>query len=111
MERSWIIRFLRWFCPTHLLEEIEGDLLQRFERDANKYGDKKARTKLIKNTLRFFRPEIILRNKFSKPILHYMFRNNIKIAFRNFARQSPTPYLILLVYRWGWQQACSFFNT
>jgi putative ABC transport system permease protein len=96
MERSWIIRFLRWFCPTHLLEEIEGDLLQRFERDANKYGDKKARTKLIKNTLRFFRPEIILRNKFSKPILHYMFRNNIKIAFRNFARQKSYTLLNII---------------
>jgi hypothetical protein len=28
-------RFLRWFCPLHLLEEIEGDLLQKFERDLN----------------------------------------------------------------------------
>lgn len=25
--------FLRCFCPPHLLEEIEGDLLQRYERD------------------------------------------------------------------------------
>ncbi len=28
-------RLLRTFCPSHLLEEIEGDLLQRYERDLN----------------------------------------------------------------------------
>jgi len=26
-------RFLRWICPTHLLEEIEGDLIQKYNRD------------------------------------------------------------------------------
>jgi hypothetical protein len=29
MERR-ALRFLRWFCPDYLLEEIEGDLLQKF---------------------------------------------------------------------------------
>ena len=24
------ITFLKWFCPYHLYEEIEGDLLQNF---------------------------------------------------------------------------------
>jgi hypothetical protein len=27
------LRLLRWFCPDHLYEEIEGDLIQKFERD------------------------------------------------------------------------------
>ena len=27
----WTFRLLRWFCPDHLYEEIEGDLLQKFE--------------------------------------------------------------------------------
>ncbi len=30
-----IFRLLQVFCPPHLLEEIEGDLLQKFERDLN----------------------------------------------------------------------------
>ena len=29
----WTFRFLRWFCPAQLFEEIEGDLIQKFERD------------------------------------------------------------------------------
>lgn len=28
------LQFLRSICPNHLMEEIEGDLLQQFSRDA-----------------------------------------------------------------------------
>jgi putative ABC transport system permease protein len=71
---KWPFRFLRWFCPPGLLEEIEGDLLQRYERDldhklpgrvANRHSRRVADARLLWNTLRFLRPGIILRNKFS----------------------------------------------
>ena len=29
----FVLRILRWYCPDHLVEEIEGDLIQRFNRD------------------------------------------------------------------------------
>jgi len=35
-------RFLKWFCPPHLYEAIEGDLIQRFQKDWKKYGEKKG---------------------------------------------------------------------
>jgi len=35
-------RLLRAFCPPHLLEEIEGDLLQKFEKDVKIFGENKA---------------------------------------------------------------------
>ena len=67
------ITFLKWFCPYHLYEEIEGDLLQKFHRDlspdhsqwSDDYRIKRARRRLVWNTIRFFRPGIILRNEFS----------------------------------------------
>lgn len=92
----WPLRFLRWFCPPQLLEEIEGDLLQRYERDLAKAEVTQRDSKLVQratwrlfwNTLRFFRPAILLRNKLTPPIIRmYMLQNHIKIAFRNFARQ------------------------
>jgi putative ABC transport system permease protein len=79
-----IFRFLRWICPDHLVEEIEGDLLQRFAKDLRNHGDRKAKRRLIWNTLRFCRPEIILRNRFSYTLINtIMFRNYLTIAFRN----------------------------
>src|SRR5882762_5927770 len=91
------LRLLRRICPAHLIEEIEGDLLQKFEHDlhpsdrlerSDGYWRRRAKRRLVWNAIRFVRPEIILRNKFSLPLIQFsMIRNNIKIAFRNFARQ------------------------
>jgi putative ABC transport system permease protein len=84
----FIITLLQWMCPAHLYEEIEGDLLQRYSRDVAKYDRARARKRLVWNAARFFRPGIILRNKFSISLNgHFMLRNYIKIAFRNFQRE------------------------
>jgi len=52
------IKLLSWFCPPHLLEEIEGDLLQRYERDVKRVGDREAKLKLWWNVIRFMRMDI-----------------------------------------------------
>jgi putative ABC transport system permease protein len=87
-EPKWLNRFLSLFCPDGLIEEIEGDLMQRFNRDIGRNGEKIARKKLMWNTVRFLRLSIILRNKISFPInRHFMIRNYLKIAFRNILKQ------------------------
>ena len=58
-------RFLEWFCPAQLYEEIEGDLIQKFEKDVKLLSERKAKRRLLWSVIRFFRPGIILRNKFS----------------------------------------------
>ncbi|MBL0743574.1 FtsX-like permease family protein [Chryseolinea lacunae] len=61
----WVLRFLRAICPESLVEEIEGDLLQKFERDKTRHGERRANRRLIWAALRFFRPGILLRNSFT----------------------------------------------
>lgn len=83
-----VLRFLKWFCPPELLEEIEGDLLQKFRRDEKSFGLKKAKRRLTWNVIRFFRPGILLRQKFSIELNYlYMLRNYFTIMFRNFTRR------------------------
>ena len=83
---SFSLNLLRSFCPQHLYEEVEGDLLQRFVRDRKSFGNQKAKARLLWNVLRFFRPGILLRNKFKVRITRlYMIRNYILIAFRSFS--------------------------
>ncbi|MGE0770509.1 MAG: ABC transporter permease [Cyclobacteriaceae bacterium] len=94
------LRLLRWFCPPHLLEEIEGDLMQRYERDlkaasaqvsdtlevsdTNQRAVRRANRRLLWNTLRYFRPGIILRNKFNYSSYHLMmFSNYFKMGIRS----------------------------
>jgi putative ABC transport system permease protein len=85
--------FLKWFCPPSLLEEIEGDLLQKFHHDlqssdhsqwSDDYRLARARRKFIWNTIRFFRPGILMRNKFSVKLNQaYMIRSHLLLAGRN----------------------------
>src|SRR5690606_37688325 len=56
------VRFLQWFCPSHLFESVYGDLVEQFEEDCKKGGEKRARWKFVWNVIRFFRPGIVMRN-------------------------------------------------
>src|SRR5687767_5020621 len=85
---SWTLSFLQWFCPPALYEGIEGDLLEAFDRDVERVGWRQARRRMIWSTLRFFRPEIILRNKFSRQIINtIMIGNYLKVASRNILKR------------------------
>jgi putative ABC transport system permease protein len=84
---SFALRFLHSFCPDHLYEEIEGDLIQKFERDVKLFGGKRAKRRLLWNVIRFFRPGIILRNKVSMQSNYLsMISNYFKIAQRHLWR-------------------------
>ena len=79
----WPLRFLQMFCPEYLLEEIEGDLFQQYARDLKMFGFRKARRRYIWNTLLFFRPGIVFRNRHTISILPmYMLLNYLKVATR-----------------------------
>lgn len=80
-------QFLAWFCPAQLYEGIEGDLLEQFEKDVEEEGVKKAKRKLTWNTIRFFRPGIVLRNKFSPVISTLMIGNYFTVASRNILKR------------------------
>ena len=93
---KWSRRFLKTICPDYLLEEIEGDLLQKYRFDTDLCGEGSARKKLIWNILRFFHPAILLRNKFS-------FRLNQTIMLKN--------YLITALRVSKQQKLYSFINV
>ncbi len=81
---NYICRFLKHICPPYLFEEIEGDLLQRFNRDIQRYGRSTAHRRAVWSSIRFLRPGIILRNKFSFGSHRlYMLRNYFNIGGRH----------------------------
>lgn len=82
------LRFLEWFCPASLYEGIEGDLLEQFEEDCQSLGERKARSVFVWNVLRFFRPGIFLRNRFSIQVNQWdMIRNYGRIMLRSMMRR------------------------
>ncbi|MEQ8533803.1 MAG: permease prefix domain 2-containing transporter, partial [Imperialibacter sp.] len=82
------LRFFRWFCHPDYREDIEGDLLERFDGRAVERGPTKARRLFALDVIKLFRPAII------KPIggsYHMnqfgMFKNYVKVGWRSMQRQ------------------------
>src|SRR5688572_21947630 len=83
----WSLRFLKWICPGHLYEEIEGDLLEHYARDVRKLGERKAKSRFVRKVFTFVRPGIILRNTFAIRLTRgYMIGNYVKVMMRNLLR-------------------------
>ena len=89
---KWPLKFFRWFCLPDYVEDIEGDLLERFEKRLNE--NKPARWLLVKDVIRLFRPGIIKKFEGSIRLNYYgMFKHNLKIAFRNQIRQKNIAFI------------------
>lgn len=77
---KYALRFFRWFCHPDFVEDIEGDLMERFEKRTKEH--KAARWLFILDVLRLFRPELI---KDSKLKIYHMdiFKNHLRVAIRS----------------------------
>ncbi|HTF20911.1 MAG TPA: permease prefix domain 2-containing transporter [Chryseolinea sp.] len=56
MPPTWPGRILEWFCSSLLVEEMQGDLLELYEKWTRKYGMRRARLLYVLQALRFLRP-------------------------------------------------------
>lgn len=85
---KWANRFLKWYCNPKLLEEIEGDIYELFERRLVQEGPRRAKLNFIWDVIRFFRWSNIKRSKTNPYHSNHtaMFKNYLKISWRNLAR-------------------------
>ncbi|MEM6525571.1 MAG: ABC transporter permease [Bacteroidota bacterium] len=83
-----LLKFFRWYCHPDYVEDLEGDLLERFERNADQKNIQSAKAVLFKDVIKLFRPGII-RPIFSGQQLNDfgMLRNYFTIASRNLMKQ------------------------
>jgi putative ABC transport system permease protein len=105
------LKFLRWFCREDYVEEIEGDLTEIFQKQAEQ-SPAKAKRKFILSVIKYFRPEFIKSfktNHYTNPAA--MFRHNVLITYRNFLRYKSSFLInliglstglasVLLIYLW-----------
>jgi putative ABC transport system permease protein len=84
----WADRFLEWYCAPDLLEEVQGDLYETYNRNFKTGNSNQARRQFIWNVIRFFNYSTITGNKqFSKiykPAV--MLKNYLTLSFRNLLR-------------------------
>ncbi len=78
------IVFLNWFCRYRLVEEIEGDLFERFEERNDRYASFTNSLFFWLDAIGFFRPAFWRKDLFYFNIWGVdMFKSNIKFALRN----------------------------
>lgn len=80
------LRFFRWFCHPDYVEDIEGDLLERFEKRTSE--KKAARWLFTLEVLKLLRPGIIKNFEGDQRLNHYgVFKHNLKVSYRNLLRR------------------------
>jgi len=91
----WADRLLEWFCAPHLLEELQGDLHERFGRRVEKFGAAYARRQYGWEVLGFLRPAFLKSRpqSFAKPLFTDMLRNYFLTAWRQMRRQAGTTFI------------------
>ena len=82
---AWALGMLQFFCKDRYLEQIEGDLLELFDREES---TRMARWKFSWNALRFFRLRYLKGlDDFEQLTTLAMIRNYLKIAVRTLVKQ------------------------
>ena len=91
----WLDKLLEKICAPHLLEEVMGDLHERYYLRVQRVGEAKARKQYWREVLAYMRPYIFKRKKsyYSKSIAMDMFKNYFKIALRNMAKQKVYSFI------------------
>jgi ABC-type antimicrobial peptide transport system permease subunit len=90
---KWPNLFLEWYCRKELLEEIQGDVYELYERDC-KINKRRADWRFAWNVLRFFRWKNISKKRiFIKPSFFIMIRSYLLSGMRSMLRHA-TPSLI-----------------
>ena len=76
-------RFLRWYCHPELLDEVEGDLYELFQRRVEMKGLWKAKVLYWFNVLMFLHPDYIRRKNQYQTNHTAMYKSYLKIGWRN----------------------------
>jgi putative ABC transport system permease protein len=85
---AWAVRFLSWYCRPSLLEDLEGDLNEYFDRNVKAKGARYARLVYIIDVLKFFRLYTLKKPDFVDLRIHYVmvgsyFRTSRRSLVRN----------------------------
>ncbi|MEX1241837.1 MAG: ABC transporter permease [Cyclobacteriaceae bacterium] len=83
----WATRLLSWYCKPALLEDLEGDLNEYFQRNVQAKGVTRARMIYILDALKFFRPYTVRKPEFLNLLIHYvMIGSYIRTSGRSIVR-------------------------
>jgi putative ABC transport system permease protein len=90
---KWADRFLEWYCDPALLEEIQGDAYELYNRTLKSRNKHVANAQFAWNVFRFLRWSNIKRSTRHSPSSIMMYRNYFTVFKRGFIRQKGYSFL------------------
>ena len=86
---KFFLRIFRWFCRQDYLEEIEGDMEERFRDNQAEYGSQEARRLYAWDSIKLLRPILLKKLSGDTRLNNYgMFRNYLKTSVRSIRRNA-----------------------
>src|SRR5690349_1580708 len=83
----WAQRLLEWYCKPELLEDLQGDLNEYFDRHVKSRGVRRARLIYIIDVFKFFRLYAVRKPKFINLLIQWiMIGSYIKTSGRSLVR-------------------------
>lgn len=92
---NWLLRLFRTFCNPEFVEDIEGDLLERYERESHS-GSRKANRKFFFEVVKLMRPSLIKRLLPPLIMNNRMFHNYFITTLRTARKEKAFTLLTLL---------------
>ncbi|MEM8569019.1 MAG: ABC transporter permease, partial [Bacteroidota bacterium] len=84
----WADRILEWYCDPLVLEDLQGDLYERFDQRMSRSGQFKARLFYFLDVFRFIRPYTLKRNRYSlNPSFVFMLPSYLKSSLRSMRKE------------------------
>ncbi|MEM6317490.1 MAG: ABC transporter permease [Bacteroidota bacterium] len=81
---KYLLQFFRWFCHPDYVEDIEGDLHEKYEQIALEKDKRKANWHFFWMVLSLFRPSLMRPIAIHNHLIHpSMFQQNLKIGYRS----------------------------
>lgn len=105
----WLFRL---FCKPAYHADIEGDLIEHYDRNVALVGKRKASRALMRDVIRLFRPGIVRSFQFNtRKNQAAMFRHNLLLSFRNFKKYKGSFFInvgglstglacVMLIFLW-----------
>ena len=83
----WARKILAWYCKPELLEDLEGDLYEYFQRNVATKGVRRACLIYVFDVLKFFRVYTVRKPEFISVLIHWiMIGSYIKTSGRSIVR-------------------------
>lgn len=93
----WAQRFLAWYCRASLLEDLEGDLNEYFDRNLRMKGARYARMIYMIDVLKFFRSYTVRKPDFLSIQIHYlMIGSYVRTSRRSLVRNKLFAFINII---------------